>query len=85
MVESAGGRGRAGPGPPPARRRGELSAARAARLPAHPHPCPCGEGAMASRNAGMKCGFWGRWPRAAEAACREPGFPGRLGWRFGAG
>lgn len=82
MVESAGGRGRAGPGPPPARRRrrrGELSAARAARLPAHPRPCPGREGAMASRSAGMKCGFWGPWPLAAEAACGEAGVPERPG------
>lgn len=83
MVESAGGRGRAGPGPPPARcrssRRGELSAARAARLPAHPRPCPGREGAMASRSAGMKCGFCGRWPLAAEAAGGEAGVLERPG------
>lgn len=84
MMESAGGRGRAGTGPPPARRRGELSAARVARLPAHPHPCPGGEGAMASPSAGMKCGFWGGWPPAAEAACGEPGVRERPGWGFGA-
>lgn len=81
MVESAGGRGRAGPGPPPARRRsrrrGELSAARAARLPAHPRPGR--EGAMASRSAGMKRGFCGRWPLAAEAAGGEAGVPERPG------
>lgn len=27
----------------------------------------------------MKCGFWGQWPRAAEAARREPGVPERPG------
>lgn len=33
---------------------------------------------MASRGAGMKCGFWGRWPLAAWAALQgKPGVPGR--------
>lgn len=85
MVESAGGRGRVGPGPSPARRsRGELSAARAPASLRTPTPARAGkEPWLPERSSGMKCGFWDWWPGAAEAACREPGVPERLGWWFG--
>lgn len=68
MVESAGALGQP---PAPSRRRGEL----------FPQRGPPGKGAMASRSAGMKCGFGSRfWPAAGEATSEgKAGVPGMAG------